>query len=99
MCVACREKFQELLTKERELLAFLDAFPQRKAAKQDELNTKAEAITAVLDRLNKLQAAAGGALPSQGQFQQLKVCKAAARPAAGLEFLVACVFVCSIFSQ
>eukprot|EP00878_Enallax_costatus_P039192 GHUV01044749.1.p1 GENE.GHUV01044749.1~~GHUV01044749.1.p1 ORF type:complete len:154 (+),score=77.15 GHUV01044749.1:210-671(+) len=68
-----REKFQELVTKERELNAFLDAFPQRKAAKQEELNAKAEAITAVLDRLNKLQASTGGALPSQGQFQQLKV--------------------------
>lgn len=61
------------MTKERELNAFLDAFPQRKAAKQDELSAKAEAITTVLERLNKLQASTGAALPNQGQFQEMKV--------------------------
>lgn len=61
------------MSKERELNAFLDAFPQRKAAKQDELTAKSEAITSVLEKLNRLHAAVTSALPSQGEFQQMKV--------------------------
>lgn len=69
----CREKFEELQAKERELNAFLDAFPQRKAAKQSELTAKQEAIVAVLERMNKLQAITDAALPSHSQYQQMKV--------------------------
>jgi hypothetical protein len=31
----CKEKFQELVAKERDLLLFVDGFPSRKAAKLD----------------------------------------------------------------
>lgn len=73
-CLSYREKFEELKAKEKELVAFLDAFPQRKAAKAGELAAKQEAIVAGLERMNKLQALTdAAALPSQGQFQQMKV--------------------------
>ncbi|KAF6253295.1 intraflagellar transport protein IFT-71/74 [Scenedesmus sp. NREL 46B-D3] len=68
-----REKFEELKAKEKELNAFLDAFPQRKAAKAAELAAKQEAVAAGLERMSKLQALTdAAALPSQGQFQQMK---------------------------
>jgi intraflagellar transport protein 74 len=64
-----------LKAKEKELNAFLDAFPQRKAAKAAELAAKQEAVVAGLERMSKLQALTdAAALPSQGQFQQMKVC-------------------------
>jgi hypothetical protein len=75
-CLACpcREKFEELKAKEKELNTFLDAFPQRKAAKAAELAAKQEAVVAGLERMSKLQALTdAAALPSQGQFQQMKV--------------------------
>lgn len=72
-----REKFEELTTKERELNAFLDAFPQRRAAKQQELSSKQEAITNLLDKLNRLHALTATALPGKEQYQQLKVRDAA----------------------
>ena len=72
-----REKFEELTAKERELNAFLDAFPQRRAAKQQELSSKQEAITNLLDKLNRLHALTATALPGKEQYQQLKVRAAA----------------------
>lgn len=53
---ACRAKYDELRAKERELNAFVDAFPQRRAAKQAELTAKQEAIVALLHHLTDLQA-------------------------------------------
>jgi Skp family chaperone for outer membrane proteins len=47
-----------LKAKERELTGFMDAFPQRRAAKQAELTAKQEAIVALLQHLTDLQAGA-----------------------------------------
>eukprot|EP00877_Chromochloris_zofingiensis_P002084 jgi/Chrzof1/11877/Cz06g13080.t1 len=69
---ARREKYEELVAKERELNAFLDAFPERKASKLAELASRQDAIVAVLERINKLQSVAGGALPTKGQFQDMQ---------------------------
>ncbi|KAF8068364.1 IFT74 [Scenedesmus sp. PABB004] len=55
-----REKFGELVGKERELRAFMDAFPQRRAAKAAELAARGEAINAALARLAALRARGDG---------------------------------------
>lgn len=58
VCCCCRAKYDELRAKERELTGFMDAFPQRRAAKQAELTAKQEAIVALLQHLTDLQAGA-----------------------------------------
>lgn len=58
-----REKFQELIVKERDLSNFMDGFPSRKAAKVDEMRARQDAIVGLLERINKLMvggARAGG---------------------------------------
>lgn len=68
-----REKYEELKTKERELAAFMDAFPAERSARADQLEALQEGVTAALERLSKLSAISGGAMPSKGQFQEMQV--------------------------
>jgi len=56
---ALREKFQELVAKERDLSNFMDSFPSRKAAKLDEMRAKQDAIVAQLEKINKLVVSRG----------------------------------------
>lgn len=49
-----REKYSELITKERELHAFMDAFPQRRAAKVAELAATSDAVNATLQRASRV---------------------------------------------
>lgn len=62
MLLAClyRAKYDELRGKERELTAFIDAFPQRRAAKQQELTAKQEAIVKLLQHLTDMQQGTAG---------------------------------------
>jgi len=69
---AKREKFEELVAKERDLTNFMDSFPSRRAAKMDEMRAKQDAIVALLERINKLQGMATSALPSAKKFQEMK---------------------------
>lgn len=68
-----REKFEELVAKERDLNNFMDSFPSRRAAKLEELRHKQDAIVALLDKMNKLSSIATGALPSQKKFKEMQV--------------------------
>ncbi|KAJ9521037.1 hypothetical protein QJQ45_022755, partial [Haematococcus lacustris] len=67
-----REKFEELVAKERDLTNFMDSFPSRRADKLAELRSKQDAIVALLEKINKLQSIAGAALPSTKQFRQMQ---------------------------
>lgn len=67
-----REKYEELVTKERELNAFLDSFPSKRAAKMGELQERSDAISATLERITKLEGLAASALPSQRKFREMK---------------------------
>lgn len=67
-----REKFDELVAKERELNTFVDSFPSRKAAKAAEMSAAADSVLALLDRISKLGALATSALPSQQQFKEMQ---------------------------
>jgi hypothetical protein len=72
-CTFSREKFEELKLKEKELAAFMDDFPHKRAAKLAELSGAQDAIVAAMERLSKLNSLAGGAMPSKGQFQDMQV--------------------------
>eukprot|EP00200_Dunaliella_tertiolecta_P010673 CAMPEP_0202381376 /NCGR_PEP_ID=MMETSP1127-20130417/35240_1 /ASSEMBLY_ACC=CAM_ASM_000462 /TAXON_ID=3047 /ORGANISM="Dunaliella tertiolecta, Strain CCMP1320" /LENGTH=623 /DNA_ID=CAMNT_0048980319 /DNA_START=178 /DNA_END=2049 /DNA_ORIENTATION=+ len=69
---AKREKFQELVAKERDLSNFMDGFPSRKAAKVEEMRAKQDAIVAQLEKINKLVAISEGALPSTNKFKEMQ---------------------------
>lgn len=55
-----RAKYDELRAKERELTAFMDAFPQRRAAKQQEMQAKQDTIVALLAHIKEMQEGGGG---------------------------------------
>lgn len=74
---ARREKYEELVAKERDLNNFMDSFPSRRASKLDEARSKQDAIVALLERITKLQSLATSALPSQKKFREMQVCTAA----------------------
>ncbi|KAF5830861.1 hypothetical protein DUNSADRAFT_13941 [Dunaliella salina] len=69
---AKREKFQELVAKERDLSNFMDGFPSRKAAKVEEMRAKQDTIVAQLEKINKLVAISEGALPSTNKFKEMQ---------------------------
>jgi hypothetical protein len=51
----------------------MDAFPAERSARADQLEALQEGVTAALERLSKLSAISGGAMPSKGQFQEMQV--------------------------
>jgi hypothetical protein len=67
-----REKYNELCTKERDLAAFVDSFPARRAIKYQEVADGQAQVAAALERIGRLQALAAGGLPSAGQFRELQ---------------------------
>lgn len=67
-----REKFEELVAKERDLNNFLDSFPSRKASKLGEKQAKEDAIVALLDKITKLETISTSALPSQRRFKEMQ---------------------------
>eukprot|EP00798_Chlamydomonas_sp_ICE-L_P011195 gene11195-18812_t len=67
-----REKYEELVTKERDLTNFMDSFPSRKATKLDEARTRQDSIVSLLDKLTKLQSITTSALPSQKKFREMQ---------------------------
>eukprot|EP00197_Chlamydomonas_leiostraca_P011457 CAMPEP_0202869542 /NCGR_PEP_ID=MMETSP1391-20130828/12512_1 /ASSEMBLY_ACC=CAM_ASM_000867 /TAXON_ID=1034604 /ORGANISM="Chlamydomonas leiostraca, Strain SAG 11-49" /LENGTH=623 /DNA_ID=CAMNT_0049549875 /DNA_START=192 /DNA_END=2063 /DNA_ORIENTATION=+ len=69
---AKREKYDELVAKERDLTNFMDSFPSRRAAKLDENRNKQDSIVGLLERINKLQSIASGALPSTKKFKEMQ---------------------------
>ncbi|GLI70068.1 hypothetical protein VaNZ11_014839 [Volvox africanus] len=69
---ANREKFEELLAKERDLNNFMDGFPSRKAAKMQEKQSKEDGIVAILEKVVKMQGIIGSALPSQKKFKEMQ---------------------------
>jgi len=69
---AKREKFEELVAKERDLTNFMESFPSRRAAKMDEARATQDAIVQRLDRITKLHNIAGGVLPSTKQFKEMQ---------------------------
>ena len=69
----CREKYDELVAKERDLNNFMDSFPSRRAEKTREAQEKQDAIVAVLDKIAKLQGLVGSALPTQKKFKEMQV--------------------------
>jgi len=69
----CREKYDELVAKERDLNNFMDSFPSRRAEKTREAQEKQDAIVALLDKIAKLQGLVGSALPSQKKFKEMQV--------------------------
>ena len=68
-----REKYDELVAKERDLNNFMDSFPSRRAEKTREAQEKQDGIVALLDKIAKLQGLAGSALPSQKKFKEMQV--------------------------
>ena len=46
-----REKYDELVAKERDLNNFMDSFPSRRASKLDESRSRQDAIVALLERI------------------------------------------------
>jgi len=69
---ARREKYDELVAKERDLNNFMDSFPSRRAAKLEEASAKQDAIVGMLEKITKLQNMMGGALPSQKKFKEMQ---------------------------
>lgn len=67
-----REKFEELVAKERDLNNFLDSFPSRKAAKTAEKQQKEDSIVQLLEKVNKLEAISTSALPTQRRFKEMQ---------------------------
>lgn len=67
-----REKYEELVAKERDLTNFMDSFPSRKAAKLEEARTRQDSIVAILEKLTKLQSITTSALPSQKKFKEMQ---------------------------
>ncbi|KIZ05137.1 intraflagellar transport protein 74/72 [Monoraphidium neglectum] len=57
---ARREKFEELCAKDREITAFMDAFPARREDKRRELAERRDAAEAAIERLARQLAAGGG---------------------------------------
>ena len=60
------------MTKERDLNNFMDSFPSRRAAKLEERRAKEDGIVALLDKIVKLQAISGSALPTQKKFKEMQ---------------------------
>ncbi|KAG2495583.1 hypothetical protein HYH03_006183 [Edaphochlamys debaryana] len=69
---ANREKFEELLAKERDLNNFMDGFPSRKDAKLKEKQSKEDGIVATLEKVVKMQGIIGSSLPSQKKFKEMQ---------------------------
>nr|AAO92260.1 intraflagellar transport protein component IFT74/72 [Chlamydomonas reinhardtii] len=69
---ANREKFEELLAKERHLNNFMDGFPSRKAAKMQEKQQKEDGIVGVLEKMVKMQGIIGSNLPSQKKYKEMQ---------------------------
>jgi hypothetical protein len=69
---ARREKYGELLAKERDLAAFTDGFPALRAAKGAEVAEAQAQVLGVLERVARLQALAACGLPSTGQLRELQ---------------------------
>lgn len=69
---ANREKFEELLAKERDLNNFMDGFPSRKAAKMQEKQQREDGIVAALEKIVKMQGIIGSSLPSQKKFKEMQ---------------------------
>jgi intraflagellar transport protein 74 len=84
--VYCREKFEELVQKERELNNFMDSFPSSKAEKLGEKQSREDAILNCLDKINKLQQITKSALPSQKKFKEMQVRSVVYSTSAELEY-------------
>ncbi|KAG1670889.1 hypothetical protein FOA52_000391 [Chlamydomonas sp. UWO 241] len=69
---ARREKYEELVAKERDLNNFMDSFPSRRADKMQETRDKQDAIVGLLEKIAKLSSMTGGALPSQKKFKEMQ---------------------------
>ncbi|GAX82423.1 hypothetical protein CEUSTIGMA_g9851.t1 [Chlamydomonas eustigma] len=69
---AKREKFDELVAKERDLNNFMDSFPSRRAEKLKETQDKQDAIVSLLEKITKLQGLVGSALPTQKKFKEMQ---------------------------
>ncbi|MEW5313546.1 MAG: hypothetical protein WDW38_005106 [Sanguina aurantia] len=67
-----REKFDELLVKERVINDFMDVFPSSKAVKVTERQSKEDAVVALLERITKLSSLSSSALPSQKKFKEMQ---------------------------
>ncbi len=61
------------MAKERDLNNFMDSFPSRRASKMEEAASKQDSIISLLEKISKLQALAGSALPSQKKFKEMQV--------------------------
>ncbi|KAI8472521.1 MAG: hypothetical protein J3K34DRAFT_457787 [Monoraphidium minutum] len=81
---ARREKYQELCAKEREIAAFIDAFPSRRDAKRRELAERQDAVAAALERLAARPAGAGGSAGGGAQQPGAPPAPAGAAPASEL---------------
>ncbi len=79
-----REKFDELITKEKDVNEFMETFDSTFAQRSAELSAKQAEIVNLLNRIHKFASMSTDALPSANKFRELQVReRALCRPVHG----------------